>query len=380
MSQRIRQLRLARGLSLDALAAEMGGIVTKQALLKYEQGKARPSPSVMVKLASALGVKAAYLWSSPPIRVEFVAYRKKSRLPKREQERVESLVQQTLEDRFRVQELLNQVQDSAIPVQSMPVRNLEDAEKAAEKLRTQWNLGSDAISSVTDVLEDHYVHVIEIEANKKFDGISAVAENEKHGVKAAAVVTRRDVPGERQRLDITHELGHLVLNVNRNVDGEKAAFRFGTAFLAPASSIYRDVGRKRVLIPSDELCLLKRRYGMSLQALLHRLHDLDIITDSYYRQWCIDINRLGWRLQEPLPLPREKPKWMYQMVLRGLTEGWVTSDEAERLVDGAMQAEPPLSLVQRRAFMKLPLEERRRLMAEQASRLADYYEQSPEVD
>ena len=32
--QRLKQLRLARGLSLDALAAEMGGIVTKQALSK----------------------------------------------------------------------------------------------------------------------------------------------------------------------------------------------------------------------------------------------------------------------------------------------------------------------------------------------------------
>ena len=35
---RLKQLRLARGLSLDELAAAMGGIVTKQALSKYELG------------------------------------------------------------------------------------------------------------------------------------------------------------------------------------------------------------------------------------------------------------------------------------------------------------------------------------------------------
>ena len=34
-----------------------------------------------------------------------------------------------------------------------------------------------------------------------------------------------------------------------------------------------------------------------------------------------------------------------------------------------------LSLVKRRAFMKLPLSERRRLMAEQAQQLAAHYEQ-----
>ena len=42
ISKRLKQLRLARGLSLDALVAQMGGLVTKQALSKYELDKAKP--------------------------------------------------------------------------------------------------------------------------------------------------------------------------------------------------------------------------------------------------------------------------------------------------------------------------------------------------
>src|SRR5450756_1113927 len=80
ISQRLRQLRLARGLSLEALAAAIGGAVTKQALSKYEQGTARPSPVVLNRLAEALGVKAAYLLSEPDIEVQFIAYRKGSAL------------------------------------------------------------------------------------------------------------------------------------------------------------------------------------------------------------------------------------------------------------------------------------------------------------
>ena len=38
-----------------------------------------------------------------------------------------------------------------------------------------------------------------------------------------------------------------------------------------------------------------------------------------------------------------------------------------------------LSLEQRRAFLKLPLEERRRLMQEQADRIAQHYESQSEV-
>ena len=61
IEKRLKQLRLANGLSLEGLATRLGGFVTKQALSKYEQGKAKPSPVVLNKLASVLGVKAAIL-------------------------------------------------------------------------------------------------------------------------------------------------------------------------------------------------------------------------------------------------------------------------------------------------------------------------------
>ena len=48
--------------------------------------------------------------------------------------------------------------------------------------------------------------------------------------------------------------------------------------------------------------------------------------------------------------------------------------EAETMLGEKINDES-LSLVKRRAFMKLPLSERRRLMAEQAEQLAAHYEQ-----
>lgn len=39
---------------------------------------------------------------------------------------------------------------------------------------------------------------------------------------------------------------------------------------------------------------------------------------------------------------------------------------------------PPLSLAQRRAFLKLPIEERRRAMAEQAEQMAEHSESESE--
>ena len=51
---------------------------------------------------------------------------------------------------------------------------------------------------------------------------------------AAAVVSRLGVPGDRQRLNLAHELGHLVLKIPPLADQEKLAFRFGAALLAPS--------------------------------------------------------------------------------------------------------------------------------------------------
>lgn len=373
ISQRLRQLRRARGMSLDALSAEMGGIVTKQALSKYETGTARPSPAVLNRMAAALGVKSAYLWAAPTVSVEFIAYRRRSGLGSAEMKRVESLVAHALEQRVRVQQLTQQHDGSSLPVRQMHITDLADAEHAAEELRSIWDLGTDAIASVAGALEDHLVHVIEIDAKEKFDGISAVARDDSGEVVSAAVVTRRHVPGDRQRLNLAHELGHLLLDPAAEVDEERAAFRFGTAFLVPAETLRREVGTKRAFLEPRELVLLKKRFGMSIQALLYRLRDLGIITDSHYKDWCILINKQGWKRQEPLELPPEEPEWLRRNVLHAFAEEALTAEEAEQILGEPMASKEPLSLVERRAFLKLPPEERRRMLAEQAQKMVSHY-------
>jgi transcriptional regulator with XRE-family HTH domain len=375
LGKRLKQLRLAKGLSLDELVAQSGGIVTKQAISKYEQGKAQPSPRVLARLAGALGSKVAQLVSEPTVEVEVIAYRKASGLRKKEQNRVENLVRQTLEDRIRLQKLIAQNDASDIPIKGLRVRSLEDAEDAASELRNKWNLGRDPIANVMNVLENHRVHILEIEASEKFDGISAVAYLDAKKIAAAAVVIRHMDTGERQRLNLTHELGHLVLKIDKEIDEEKAAFRFGAAFLAPKEFLFREIGTHRSVITIAELLHLQARLGMSIQALLYRFKDLQIINDLHFAQWFKQISRLSWRKKEPNTLPPEKPEWLRQNVLRAFVEGILSHEEAEVMLGEKIEDQMPLSLVKRKNFMKLPLEERRRLMVEQAEKLASHYEE-----
>lgn len=374
---RLKQLRLARGLTLEALAASMGGVVTKQALSKYEQGKSAPSVRVLAKLASALGVKTAHLWSAPEVDIRFIAYRKGAGLSKRDQEQVQGLVAQALEDRIRLQALLEKTNGRKcdIPIESFRVKSLEDSEEAACELRRTWHLGVAPLASVTGMLESHRVHVIEINAHEKFDGISAVASADETPI-AAAVVCRRPLSGERQRINLVHELGHLVLKVAENVDEEKAAFRFAKAFLAPAETLRKDIGEKRTSVRLTELLLLKQKFGMSMQALIYRLRELEIINQSHYDQWWVDIRRLGWKKKEPSELAHEQPLWLQESVLRALAEGLIDQKEADQLLGTESETKPPISLIEKRALMKLPLEQRRKLLAEEAERMSSYYEKT----
>ncbi|NTU83634.1 MAG: helix-turn-helix domain-containing protein [Chloroflexales bacterium] len=380
LAQRLKQLRLARGMSLDALAATLGGAVTKQALSKYELGKAAPSPRVLALLAVALGVKAAQLVAPPDLQVEFLGYRRRASLPKREQERVESHISDALERRVQLQDRLQLDAALDLDVRGIAVARVEDAERAAAQVRARWGLGLEPLASVTATLEDHFVHVLEIDGDRRFDGISAVVRTSDGQVAAAAVVSDEKVAGERQRLNLAHELGHLTMEVSALPEDqeETAAFRFGAALLAPAEVIRQEVGATRSSISAHELLLLKQRFGMSVQALLRRLRDLEIITASYYKQWCIDINRLGWRREEPGQLPREEPTWLRRHVLRALAEELLSPAEAAALAPGLAETTPSLDHIQRRAFLALPLTERRRIIAEQAAQLAPDYAPDPD--
>lgn len=379
-STRLKQLRLARGLTLDGLAEKMGGAVTKQALSKYEKGTTSPSPAVLTKLAEALCVKAAELFRESAVKIKLVAYRKQAALLKRDQEAIESFVRESLEERIRLQSFVQEQGRLNLPVKKFCVERLEDAEKAAEALRKKWNLGEAPIANVVALLEDQLVHVFEIDGtNEKFDGISALAFDEDGVLKGAAVISRNMIAGERQRLNIVHELGHVVLDIAEEVDEEKAAFRFAGAFLAPAAVVFREVGRNRTSIQMKELLLLKKLFGMSIQALLFRLRDLGIITESTYKWSCIQVNRMGMRKKEAGELPREEPQWLKRNVLRAVSEGVLPRVEAERLLGESLEEEHR-QFMDRQAFMKLPVEERRKVLEEQAKALQKHYDQLTEED
>ena len=74
----------------------------------------------------------------------------------------------------------------------------------------------------------------------------------------------------------------------------------------------------------------------------------------------------------------EQPNWLRRSVLRAFSEGLLAQEEAEEMLGETLRVGQPLSLVERRAFLRLPMEERRRILAEQARKMAAHYEKDSE--
>jgi Zn-dependent peptidase ImmA (M78 family)/DNA-binding XRE family transcriptional regulator len=373
IGNRIKQIRLARGFSLDELAVEMGGIVTKQAISKYEGGKSEPSLRVLNALSTTLGVKTAYFYENPSYSIQFHGFRKKASFGIREQEKVQSKIAQLLEDRVKLQQFSGKKLDKDFPISFFSACKFQDIEKAAIVMRNRWNLGFAPISSVVGTLEENLIHVLELDIDNKFDGQS-VTINEDGNLISVAVVSRKVDSGERQRLTLLHELGHIVLKPlqEKNIN-ENAAFHFASAFLIPEVELKNLVGEHRQSFDIEELILLKKRFGISIQALLYRMKDLCIISENQHRDWCITINKNGWKKEEPAKLDLEESQWLRRTVYKGYAEGWISHSEAAKIIGEPVKHAENLTLRERKSFMKLPIEQRRKILEKQAQDLTKLY-------
>lgn len=106
----------------------------------------------------------------------------------------------------------------------------------------------------------------------------------------------------RQRFDVAHELGHLIMHVDAEPGGriaEDQAQRFAAEFLMPAQQIRSYLPATTTGRGWQTLRELKEHWGVSLQALLYRARSLGVMSDVTYRNAMMRISTLGWRRAEP---------------------------------------------------------------------------------
>lgn len=387
IGERLKQARLGAGLSMDALVAKMDHFLTKQAISKYETGKNIPGPDVLVRLADTLGVKTSYFMQEPKVKVEFIAYRKHSRLPKAEANRLQVQITDHLEHYCWLAALFpadgKPERRAAVSIpKPRQAKSADDAEKIAKELREDWKIGLDPIENLAETLEDHAAAVLALDADERFDGNAAWATVLGDDERTIPVlVTNAAMSGDRQRFNLAHELGHLAIKQKQTKEDEDIAHRFAAAFLVPDEAAYKELGRSRSRIEFDELLLLKHKYGLSMQAWLRRAKDLGIITPSWYKNTVVIFRKRKWHKHEPgKQVAPEQPLRFKQLVLRAMAEGIISRERAEELNPGVVSLNGKEGeMTKAKKIAALSLDDRRKLLEAAAERAAHEYETDKEL-
>lgn len=336
IGKRLKLGRTSAGLSLRDLEERIGKLVTAQALGKYERDEMMPSSKVLIAIADALGVSESYLVGQGEVQLEGVEFRKNSITSKREEAQIEAAVINRLEPYLELEEILQAMslewdKPRGAP---FPVRESADAELAAVNVREHWNLGGNPIPALSEFLEERGIKVLALDLPVSVSGLTCQVPR-KNGKNVPAIVVNKHDTGERHRFTLSHELGHMIMDVADKVDHEKAANRFAGAFIMPAETIWAEIGKRRQSISLGELRQLKRLFGVSLQAIAYRCKDLGILGPPTIRRMFDFFERQGWRrppYAEPDPVPKEEPERFKRLCFRALAEDAISEAKAAELL------------------------------------------------
>jgi len=286
IANRIKNARKLNMLSLQEVADGIG--VSKQMVSKYERGESIPNSTRLIKLGKLFGQKVDYFFRVEQVELGEVNFRKKAKFGKKQQDALKEQIKIKLENYLGLEDLLSIDHSFENVLANETIQSVEDIEKAVLKLRTHWKIGMDPVHNIIQLLEDKFIKVIELkDLGEDFDGLACLA-NEQY----PAIVVNGHFPVERKRFTLLHELGHLLLQIPNceRKEIEKICNQFAAEFLLPKQILIEEYGGKRKHVTLPELIASQKKYGLSIQSLIYRMVDAEILSEEQGKRFYQKIN------------------------------------------------------------------------------------------
>jgi Zn-dependent peptidase ImmA (M78 family) len=293
------QLRLARrywGATLQDVADAISK--TRQFASQLETGKAKPGVEdpIVQRLADMLKVSPRFFFkhSGRQIAEEQAHFRKLAT--------TKDSTKQTVLSRGSVFDEVVEYIDKRVrlPVVDFPdysgAETAEEIERAAERIRSHWGLGLGPIAHMVRVVESAGAVVAFFQkVSTEVDALSITSRR--------PVIVRNDAKRSpfRQRFDIAHELGHLVLHeghVTGDRKTESEANRFASSFLLPRSTFLKAFPKRGSRLDWAGIRDLKLTFMVSKAAILYRAKSLSLLDDAQYRSAVITLKNRGEAIEE----------------------------------------------------------------------------------
>ncbi len=327
---RLTLARELRGLTKADLADRVGK--SPAAVSQFEMGRHRPDPKTIAALALALGVPLSFLirtTNSAALSSDACHFRSLRSTSQRERRKLLSMGTLLCDLLKLVAEHIELPGEQLSRITQTP-RSVDEIEDCAVQVRRSWGLGLGPIPNITKLLEAKGVLVTVIpEGCAEVEAFSAWHEG-----KPIVFLVPDKSSTSRVRYDAAHELGHLIMHADvaaGSPEAERQANRFAAAFLVPREPFLMECPRR---LDWGHFYELKRRWRVSVAALVKRAFDLGQLSEASYRRAFMHLNRTGERYSEK-DEPMAEPPELLKKSLTLLGEDFSIEQLATRLGLGA---------------------------------------------
>jgi Zn-dependent peptidase ImmA (M78 family)/DNA-binding XRE family transcriptional regulator len=305
--ERIKQARELNGLTQSELAEQVG--CNQSAIAHFENNRILPSNEILKRIADVTRVLPNFFEREPSdFSLGSLSYRSRRSFSKKEEAKAYQYASTMYE---QVKHLSNKL---SLP----PLRFPRISEKPALSARvTRASLGLAPDKPISRLLNTfEYNGGLAFVTPFPLLKIDAFSHWVNLDIDRPIIIVSCNIPGDRMRFSVAHEIGHLVMHIapkGTMTIMEKEADSFAAEFLMPEDAIKSELIAPVTL---TSIAQLKPKWGVSMQALIHRAHDLRIITDRQYRYLFEQLSTRGWRTREPsnLDIPIEAPQAFSKMV------------------------------------------------------------------
>jgi Zn-dependent peptidase ImmA (M78 family) len=330
--ERLRSARLYRGLTIEELAGKLE--VTKQTVSQYENCKIDTPFEKILVLSQELGFPYEYFLQQDNFQMKTGSTYFRALLKTNKKYRVEQVTR--MEHLAIIYSILKEYIE--FPALHLPEpKTYTSPTEAAYALRNFWGLMNKPLSDMIRLLEENGIIVTMFPTSTDdIDAFSQLIKIDGHDVYFVAMSKNKDTAA-RIHFDIAHELGHLMLHEwSEDVETlsreqfkkrEKEANEFAAAFLMPEEPFLHDI----VTYPTnlDYYVQMKKKWKVSIAAMLYRSCDLGIINQNSYQYLMRTMQKKDWRKSEPLDnvLQTAKPSLLSDSVDALLLNGVFTPSE-----------------------------------------------------
>ena len=350
ISLNVKRIRTSRGMSQTATAKAAG--ISRQAFIDIENGKTKePRVGNLQAIAETFGVQIMDLLAKPPklstVRFRSNSIKTEKDKAKREQHLIEAaywlnnfnFLQSAVGDKkeYKFKSILTEANKSKTN------RPVIATELAREALGLREN---EPIGDIVGLMESAGIKIKLRDFDlKNFFGFSI---SESDGGPAIMVNSKEDITIERQIFTVAHELGHLILhpqayNLTKTQESnreESEADLFAAYFLMPQSAFEKKLNESYGLAFVERVLHIKRFFGVSYLAILHRLADMGIADYGKLVAKFIAIYRITYQKQlnsrqEPVPLtkPDFVEDYLSTLVRKALEKDEITVSRAAEILN-----------------------------------------------